>query len=165
MFFFVEGWHIVAFAGLLAFVSNVLYMLGGTDGFSKWVRRVLGAFTLATGANLVALFNYCWTWQYLLFFPALFIGFSMGYGGEDVLTKIIRRSIYAIGILLSCIIGLWATGFTFGGYVLTVLAVITGLTSVALGVLNPFKSARAEEFLVCQVLTMYIPFWPYVGGQ
>jgi len=160
-----EGWGLVALGGLMAFVSNMFYMWGGTEGFGKWWRRFVGSSVLAASTNIIAACLGLWMWQYLLFFPALMIGFSMGYGGDSTLEKVLRRTIYAVGILSSCAIGLWATGFTAAGWTVTALACVTGLTSVALGVFNPFKSARVEEFLVSQVLTLYIPFWPYVGGN
>lgn len=79
-----------------------------------------------------------------------------------VLKKIVRRSVFAFGVLLACGIGLWATGFTLMGWVVTGLAFGVGAVSVVLGVVNPFNSARVEEFLVCQVLTLFVPFWPWI---
>lgn len=163
-----EGWGLVALGGFMAFCANVLYMWGGTEGFGDYAklwRRLGAAFLLASAVNFIAIAIQSWAWQYLIFYPALFAGFSNGYGGDSTIIKVIRRSLYALGVSAACIAGLYATGFTGMGYLLLGLSVLTGLTSIVLGVVNPFKSARVEEFLICQVLTLYIPFWPYVGGN
>lgn len=157
-----EGWVLVAIGGLLALVSNVMYMLGGTQGFSKLIRRFCASSILAGCACFLALANSSWNWLYLAFFPCLMLGFSMGYGGEELWYKVMRRSVYAFGVLSACVFGAWINSFSASSITVLILAAITGLTSVALGVLNPFKSARLEEFLVCQVLTLYVPFWCYI---
>jgi hypothetical protein len=161
-----EGLGLVILGGFMAFLANVLYMLGGTAGWDKLWRRIGAASLLASTANFIALSLQVWVWQYLLFFPCLIIGFYNGYGGDTMFIKVLRRTLYAFGILSTCAAGLWATGFTSAGWLVTCLAAITGLTSVVLGVLNPFKSARLEEFLICQVLTLYVPYWAYIvnGG-
>lgn len=158
----VEGWGLVALGGTLGLISNIFYMWGGTEGFTKIWRRFVGASVLATGTNLLAILTGSWAWQYLTFYPLLMIGFSLGYGGDTTIEKIIRRSVYALGVLSCCIMGMWAVAFSTASIVVGILALITGLTSVALGVLNPFKSARLEEFMVSQVLTLYVIFWSYV---
>ena len=157
-----EEWGLVAIGGFLAFCANVFYMWGGTEGFDKWWRRFVGAFTLAYSANIIAIYLGSWSWQYLLFFPCFVAGFSLGYGGATTPEKIAKRVIYSLCILLSCVAGLFATGFSGAGLLVAGLAVLTGLTSVVLGVFNPFNSARVEEFIIAQVLTLYIPFWAYI---
>ena len=157
-----EGWGLIALGGLLAYVSNVFYMWGGTQGFSKVWRRFIGASVLASTANFIALFMVCWSWQYLLFYPCLIGGFCLGYGGDTTTEKIIKRTIYALGVLSACFFGMWAHSFNMSSIIVFMLAVFTGLSSVVLGVTNPFVSARLEEFMVCQVLTLYIPFWALV---
>jgi hypothetical protein len=157
---FAEGWGIVALGGALAFIANVLYQLGGIS--NKWLRRYLASFVLALAANLVGGLIGNWHWQYILMWPCLIGGFSLGYGGDTTTEKIIKRTIYALGVLMACVMGLWAASFSGAGITLMIIAAITGLGSVVLGVVNPFTSARVEEFLVCQVLTLFIPFWAYV---
>lgn len=157
-----ENWGIVAIGGFAAFLANVFYMWGGTEGFGKWWRRFIGATVLALSANLIALFMAKWSWQFILMLPCLIAGFSLGYGGDTTIEKVIKRTVYALGVLMACVAGLYATGFTFWGFVVAGLALITGLTSVVLGVINPFTSARLEEYLVCQVLCLYVPWWAFV---
>lgn len=157
-----ENWGLVALGGGMAFIANVLYQLGGIS--NKWLRRYLASFILALSTNLIAIFLGKWAWQYILIYPCLIAGFSLGYGGDTTWEKVIRRLVYALGVLSACIIGLWATGFTASGYVVAGLALIVGLGSVVLGVLNPFSNARLEEFLVCQLLTMFVPFWAFISN-
>jgi len=155
-----EGWVLVAIAGGMSLLANILYQLGGTG--PKWVRRYLASFILTLTTNIVSILIGNWHWQYLLMYPCLVIGFSMGYGADTTMEKVIRRTVYTLGVLSTCFMGLWATNFSNSGIVIIILATLTGLTSILLGVFNPFKSARVEEFMVCQVLTMYVVFWPYV---
>jgi hypothetical protein len=158
-----EGWGLVALGGFMAFIANIFYMWGGTEGFGKWWRRFIGASVLATAANLLAILTGAWLWQYLLFYPCLMIGFSLGYGGDTLTIRLLRRTVYALGVLSTCLIGAWGAGFLVASLIVVALAGLTGATSIALGVLNPFKSARVEEFMVSQVLTLYVPFWAYVA--
>jgi hypothetical protein len=155
-----ESWGIVAIGGCIALLANILYQLGGIG--NKWLRRYVASFLLAATTSIIGILVGNWHWQYILIWPCLVGGFSLGYGADTTMAKVIRRTIYAIGVLAACFMGLWATGFSVGGILVTGLALITGLTSIVLGVFNPFKSARVEEFMVCQVLTLYIPFWAYI---
>jgi len=157
-----ENIWLIALLGFMAFVANVLYMLGGTQGFKKWLRRFVGSFILALSANIGALVMGVWTWHYCLICPCLTIGFSLGYGADTTIGKIIRRTIFASGVLTACWVGLWITGFSGFGWMVMLLAIITGLTSVALGVWNPFNNAPLEQFFVCQVLCLYIPYWCFI---
>jgi hypothetical protein len=157
-----EGWGLIAFGGLLALVSNVFYMWGGTKGFGLFWRRFVGAAILAGSTSFIAGQTSSWVPQYLAFYPCLILGFSLGYGGDENWKKIIRRYAYATGVLSCCLFGMWAKSFSADSIVVVVLASIIGLTSVIMGVFNPFKSARLEEFLIAQVLTLFIPFWALV---
>ena len=157
-----ENVWLVATMGVSSLVGSILYMLGGTSGFGGlWLRRFLGSAAIATGANVGALVLGNWHLPYLLFYVCLAAGFSLGYGADTVIAKVIRRTIFALGVLSACIVGLWATGFTMGGFVITGLATVVGLGSVVLGVVNPTTSA-AEQYLVCQLLTIFVPFWAFI---
>jgi hypothetical protein len=151
------------------FVAVVAYMVGGTDmdgpgpmGGQKWIRRYFGASVLSSAANGIAFLLGVWAWQYLLMFPALMIGFSLPYGGNTVAVKTLKRFVFAVGVLAACFCGLWATGFTFMGWVVMALASGIGLGSVVLGVMNPFSNAPLEQGLICLVLTMFVPFWAFI---
>jgi hypothetical protein len=157
-----ENWGIVAIGGGASFIAAVLYMWGGTAGFGKFWRRFIASFILAVAANMIAFYLNSWCVQYLCFWPALIVGFSLPYGGSSVMEKVVKRTVFALGVLSCCALGLWAVGFSVSGWVVMTLAVITGLTSVALGVLNPFSNAPLEQFIICQVLCIYVPFWGFV---
>lgn len=158
-----ENWGVVAIGGFGAFISCILYMLGGTSGFNKGIRRFGSSFFLSLSANLVAIFLGRWVWQYALMLPALILAFCMGYGADTTWQKILRRSVYAVGVLLACLCGFWAVGGTIGAWIVLGCAFLAGITSIVLGVFNPFNNARVEEYLVCQVLTLFVPFWAFVG--
>jgi hypothetical protein len=164
-----ENIYLIGGAGLMALICNFLYAVGGTDmdgpgpeEGKKWIRRFLGGGLLALTSSVVALLMNAWHWQYLLMFPALMVGFSMGYGAPTLSGKIFKRTLCATGVLLACVAGLYATGFTVSGWMVTGLAFITGLTSVVLGVKNPFNNAPLEQFLICQILTLYVPYWAFI---
>ena len=164
--FGVEDWGIVALGGFAGFLANVFYMWGGTEmswGGKKWLRRFLGSFVLAGAASGIAAYLGVWTWKYLLMFPVLAIGFSLGYGAPTTIGKIIRRSVFAAGVLMACVIGAWSVGFTTASLLVLGISVIVGMTSVALGVWNPFKNAPLEQFLICQLLCMFVPFWGFIS--
>ena len=107
---------LIALGGFLSFGGNVLYMMGGTAGFGKWYRRFIGAFVIASSTNIIAAVNGVWAWQYILIFPSLIGGFSLGYGANTTGEKIIKRSLFALGCIFAGIFGLWATGFTGFGW-------------------------------------------------
>ena len=159
---------LIGILGFCAFIANFLYAMGGTDmggsfGGQKWLRRFVASSILSTAANGAALYMKDWSWQYLLMYPCLIIGFSLGYGGTDNIgLKILKRTMCALGILTSCVAGLYATGFTNSGWIVTGLAGLVGLTSVIMGVKNMWSSAVVEEFLICQVLTLFIPYWAFI---
>lgn len=157
--------YVVVLGGFLAFLANVCYMLGGTQGMpgGKLWRRYAASFLLTFSVNLTGILILRWAWQYLLIWPLLTVAFHLGYGADTVAGKIARRSIYALAVSSVCFIGLWATGFTVMGWVICGLSIGAGAVSIFLGVINPYTNARVEEFLVCQVLNLFIPFWPFIG--
>ena len=157
-----ENIWLVCACGFSAFLANCLYCMGGTAGFTKVLRRYVAPIILTLALNLSALYLETWRWQFILVLPLLIGGFHLGYSATTTWKKILRRTLYALAVVSSCLACVWGTGFTLGGCIIFGLAVFTGLTSVALGVWNPFNSARVEEFLVSQVLTLYIVFWGFV---
>jgi len=157
-----ENIWLIAIGGGASLISCILYMMGGTTPFKKFWRRFIGSFVLAAAASFIAIWVAKWDWRYLLFYPILAAGFSLGYGGSTVIEKVIKRTIFALAVLGCCIVGLWVNQFNMFSWVVTGLAFITGLTSVVLGVINPFNNAPLEQYLICQVLTMYVPWWSMI---
>ena len=160
-----ENWGLVAFGGFMSLVSSILYMWGGTAmswGGKKWLRRFLGSFVLAVAASVVAVVLAKWDWRYIIMYPCLVAGFSLGYGAGTTSAKIYKRTVFAFGVLTACIVGAWIAGFTPSANLVLGLATATGMTSVALGVWNPFSNAPLEQYIICQLLTLYVPFWAFV---
>lgn len=128
------------------FWSGVACMLYGLGGISnKWIRRLVMSFWMGCGllmfAKLQGTFN---AWQ-LLYPPLLCASLHLGYGGDNVKRKIIRRSIYGLAIAVSAlplaiISGLWI--------LYSIHAFLCVSMSVLLGVFNPTDSARSEETLI-----------------
>ena len=157
-----ENIWLIGILGGMAFVANFLYAVGGTEGFGKYWRRFIGATILGLSPSLGAVLTGVFDWRYLSVIPCLIVGFSLPYGSETTISKIIKRTVFALGVCSACFVGLWITGFSVSGWIVFGLSVTTALTSVALGVLNPFNNAPLVQFLICQVLTLYVPFWPFV---
>jgi len=160
-----ENWGLVAFGGFMAFISNVLYMWGGTEmswGGKKWLRRYLGSFILMVSALVIAVVLSKWDWRYLLMYPCLIGGFSLGYGASTTGEKIFKRTVFALGSLMACVVGAWIAGWTASALIVLGLCFVTGLTSVVLGVWNPMHNAPLEQFLISQILTLYVPFWGFI---
>ena len=76
--------------------------------------------------------------------------------------KIYKRAVFALGVLMACVVGAWIAGFSVAAWIVLGLSFLTGLTSVILGVFNPFSNAPLEQFLICQVLCLFVPFWAFV---
>lgn len=163
-----EQWGLVALGGFLAFLSCVLYMWGGTENVptkelaGKFWRRFLASLVLAIDANMIAYFSGTWNPKFLLIWPALIFGFCLPYGGDDTMEKFIKRGVFASGVLLASGIGLWAVAHNGHAYLVLVLQAVLGGVSIILGVFNPFKNAPLEQYLICQVLTLFVPFWGMV---
>lgn len=130
-------------------LASWLYMAGGRSG--KWKRRFVASFILALTVWLssIALGNF--DWKLLGIYPLLIAGFSLGYGGDTLGIKILRRSIYALGVVGSGV----ACAFILGGNAFWVLPVhvLLGVGSVCLGVKNPLHAASEETF-VCASLNL-----------
>lgn len=160
---FTENWGLIAFSGVASLVASILYMLGGTVGFTKALRRYGATFFLAVMSNINAIVMGVWSWQFILIYPALIGGFSLGYGASTTGEKILKRTIFALGSLSAIIFGLWGLGFPVMGWLVLGLAILIGLTSVVMGVFNPFNNAPLEQYLICQVLTLFIPFISFIS--
>jgi len=157
-------WGISMAFGLL-FASVILYMMGGTAGFGEYnkaLRRFVASGLITIDAVMISFMAGTFDWRYFLMFIPLAVGFSLPYGGSTKAEMTFKRIVYALGVLGACFIGLWITGFTFFGWVVMALAVVVGMTSVVLGIINPYKNAPLEQGLICLVLNLFVPFWGYV---
>lgn len=147
-------------AGLVGLVlASFFYAWGGRSG--KWKRRFVGSFILALTVNILFIAMGKWIAWYLLIYPLLAIGFSMGYGGTDnVGKKIIRRSVYALVVLTS---GAFCAYFVGGGaWIMLAVHVGVGMFSVLLGTRNVLP-ASVEEPLICMVLNLGLICYPFIN--
>jgi hypothetical protein len=119
---------------------------------------------MAVAVNVTALVIGKWVWQYTLTFPALTFGFSLGYSADRFITKVIRRTVYALGVILASVFCLWAINWSVMGIGILACQVLLGGVSVFLGARNPYSNPPAEQALICLLLTMFIPFYPFIGG-
>jgi len=165
----VENWGLAVFAGVLALIGSMFYVWGGTEDTptpklaGKYWRRFIGSAVIGLAPALISLILGMWDWRYILMYPGLVIVFSLGYGGDTQTKKIIRRTIFAIGCVAVGLIGVWIHQWNDVSRCIMIMQAVIGFGSIYLGVKNPYKSAPVEQFLVCLLLTVTIPFWPWIG--
>jgi len=135
------------------------YAWGGRSG--KWKRRFVGSFVLACGLNLLFAWRGIWSPWFLATYPLLAIGFSIGYGADSLDKKLIRRLIYAFGILSSGLLVAWVLGGN--AWFVLIPHVGVGLWSIWLGIKNPIEAA-AEETFICALLNICLLMYPFIGG-
>lgn len=138
-------------------VSAFFYQWGGRS--RKWIRRWIGALVFALTVILMSLKMGKFSYYQLLIIPMLIGSYHLGYGGTDnLLSKIIRRSIYAIAVCSSGVI----MALTIGGsaWALLIVHYGVGLWSIYLGVRNPIQAA-GEEVLICALLNIVLLFYPF----
>lgn len=140
----------------LRFIPTILlataYAIGGRG--PKWVRRWLGGgITVASVLALAAVFGTL-TWRLAIVSPVIFLGLVMGYGGEDLLEKFIRRLGYGALLGLSGLLIGFAVGNVALGSLQFGLAV---LASLYLGIFNPTVAVK-EEAMIATLSVVLIPF-------
>ena len=131
---------------LVAVLCATLYAYGGMEG--TWIRRY---------CMPVVFTSFCIMWtknyKHLFIFPFLILSLSLGYGADDVWTKILKRLCYGI-----------ATASSFGFLIFLMRrwalfaynALLVACSYVILGVWNITQSARVEE-TVLGLLVVLIP--------
>ena len=142
---------------LILSVGCLMYALGGRGG--KWKRRFIGSLlcSVAILAETLVLGHY--SHVQLLAYPMLVLAFSLGYGSEIPLDKVIKRGIV---VLCSLLVGVLFC-VTLGGkaWLILPLQVLIASGSIWLGVKNPI-SAAPEEFFVCLLLTECNLMYPFI---
>lgn len=152
-----------AFGSLIGLsLSCLLYGLSGRSG--KWKRRFIGSLILATTVNISSAVMGKWNPWLIAIYPLLTAGFSMGYGVNDgnVMMKVIRRALYAIGILASG--GMFFIAFGNSALWILIPHIGIGLWSIYLGVKNPI-SAAAEEVFICALLNLGLCMYSFIVGR
>jgi hypothetical protein len=149
----------VAFGSMIGLsLACLLYALGGRSG--KWKRRFMASFILATTVNIASLIMQRWSFWLLGIYPLLIAGFSLGYGANSMIGKVIRRSIYALGVCACG--GLFWSIFGYKMLWVAIPHIGVGLFSIYLGVRNPIYAA-AEEVFVCALLNIGLCMYPFIN--
>lgn len=145
-------------AGLILVAASFMYSWGGRSG--KWKRRFIGSAILAAGVNGLCVWRGIWSPYMLIVLPCLIGGFSLGYGADTLGGKILRRSIYCLGVLMSGVV----MAVVLGGHAYWVLIphVGIGAFSIYMGSRNPIY-ASSEEFFICMMLNMGLLMFPFVS--
>ena len=79
-----------------------------------------------------------------------------------IVKKVIRRSIYAVGV---CGAGLiYCLTFNGNAWLIFPLHIGVGIWSVWLGVKNPLH-AKAEEFFISMLLNIGLIMYPFIVGR
>lgn len=154
-----ETWigTIPALEALILVVGCWFYMWGGRH--DKWKRRFIGSLIVSTsvwaGLALMGRFK----WPVLGLYPLLMAGFSLGYGAEVALTKIVKRGLIVACLCMSGVLLAWTLGGS--AWFILPLQCFIGMGSVWLGVRNPIQAA-GEEFFVCLLLTECLIMYPLI---
>lgn len=130
-------------------VFDAFYAFAGISG--KWKRRYVGPTWMMLGivvftfwqANIYEINT--WSWWYLIYFFLLIGVLSLGYGGNTISEKIMRRFVYGLALAFSVA----PLAIVNGAWIIWGIHSILCLTfSVVLGVWNPMRNARDEETLI-----------------
>lgn len=143
----------IGLIGLATF--GFLYSLGGRNGSSKALRRYVGSSILFATCLALSVWSGCFSWWMLLALPSLATALTLGYGGEGLPTKLMRRSLYGLCIGLASApiflpLGLWQV-FLFQVTLNIAVSIFWGVWSRT--------SAVGEEGLLGTSLVL---FWPFV---
>ena len=135
----------------------LFYMLGGRNG--KWMRRAIGSLFISVTVSVAALIMHTFNWWLILTYPALFVGFSFGYGADILWEKIAKRTLFAVAVVSAGLVCAISMGGNAWFVFIPHLGI--GLWSIYLGVKNPIQAA-AEETFVCAVLNLGMVMYPFV---
>lgn len=138
---------------LLVAVFAFFYSWGGLSG--KWKRRFIAPAVYTAGICGLSVWQGTFNYWYILCAFLLMGALSIGYGGDDLKTKIVKRSRYG----LACSVGALPLFILSAAWTLLGLHVLTCvLFSVVCGVWNQTSSARAEETLIGASLVLIPTF-------
>lgn len=149
---------------LVVAVAAALYSVGGRS--NKWIRRFVSpAVLVAYCAGIARGDGRPFWWVALASYPLYAAAYSLGYGVKSKLTKwfsnpVVVRSITASAYVFACI----GIVVAFGAFKVSTLAFCVWMVplTVFLTTWNPFPAAM-EEFLVCFMTTVFVPFFMYAA--
>lgn len=131
-----------AFSGLGIVISALLYSLGGRE--DKYLRRWVASFVIATTANITAFLLSRWSPWLLTIFPAIALGYHLGYGSEDFFTRLFKRIVYIVYAIFSPAVLL---SFLLHNFIILPWLVAIGVFAMFLTMRNPIFAAAEEFFL------------------
>lgn len=138
---------------LIWFGFLICYWIGGRR--HKWIRRWVGSLFLIGAVLVVALLKQQAEWALLLLYPASVLALSLGYGGNSLMQKVIRRLRYGVALgSLSLLLAI----ITGHGFLVALFQImLAGFASVYFGALNPLPSAVSEEIEIAALSTICLP--------
>ena len=149
----VQSLKIVWLAGFAA-----LYGFGGVSG--KWKRRIVGSCYLTLGIVGFSLWESNFHWLYISYALLLWGALSIGYGVNSDLQKLLQNK-YLVRAVVGFALAFSSIPIAIACHQWTLFFLHTALcisTSTILGVINPTKSARAEETVIATV-TGFLPLY------
>lgn len=149
--------------GSLAILISLIYSMfqwfAGRDKNYLGIRariwgRIISPIFFCSSVIGLSLLAHHFSWWYLTSFPAYFIAHTIGYGGDSLWRKILRRSIWSLTRTLASL----SFAIFAGSFWLVGLQIITGLlVAVVLGVTNVLKAPQ-EEGLIKFANVFFVPF-------
>lgn len=127
-------------------VASFCSMLGGRDVDALGIRARIWKRVIAPSANmafmlLISFMAHTLNWW---LFTLLIWYIPVGYGGDKLWVKLLRRTISSFFFALPCILICIHTG----KWPVAICQVIIGVSSsIILGVTNPVKASQEEEFI------------------
>ena len=142
--------QLIAFLKLILVAGfALLYGMGGISG--KWKRRIIAPILYTLGLIGFSLWTGSFSWWYLLCAPLLYGALSIGYGGDSLSEKLIKRSRYG----LVCAIASLPVLIVNGAWTLIPLHILVCVAvSTVAGVWNQTSSARSEETLIAASIVL-----------
>ena len=129
--------------GLSIFACGIMWRMGGSDELPKLVRRL--------GCALIVPLPSClfgFKWYFLLSIPLLFGAFSMGYGINSSLTKLLKNK-YLVRFTCGLLYSVAAIPLLWGNWIALGFHIILTSTFVMLAGNQKFQySDKREEFAI-----------------
>lgn len=152
-----------------AVIAAIFFMLGGRsiEELKKWKLnlfgdksnriwgRVVAPIFFATWVVLLSLTSH-WSWYHLLGYASYFAVSRLGYGGNTLWTKILRRTLWSVLFTAASLV--YALGGVTPNFWLIYLSqVLVGLfITVLWGVTNPMLAPR-EEYIIKLSNLLFVP--------
>lgn len=146
------------FLSILALAPPLLFAffsaIGGRDFNWLGVKARIWKRLIAPLVFVSLLFAFKAHWAIAILYPTYLISCTVGYGAENKLEKVIRRSLWSLIRTMACL----PLVLISGSYTLIILQAITGIAcTVILGVKNPL-SAPKEEFLINFISVAFVTY-------